>query len=251
MMRPVALITGAAQGIGRATALAFAAAGYDLVVTDLAVPREAALEIEAAGVRATALAADVAQESGWRRVISAIAHDHGRLDALVNNAGISGPVAPLHEVTTEAFDQVLAVNVRGVFLGIKHARDLLIAAKGAVVNVGSIAGLTGGANTIAYTASKHAVTGMTMLAANEFAPHGVRVNAVCPAPTDTAMMQALAAQFSPEDPARFHRNFAKFIPLQRYAEATEIAAAIVFLASPAAAFITGVAMPVDGGVRAR
>jgi NAD(P)-dependent dehydrogenase (short-subunit alcohol dehydrogenase family) len=231
MMRPVALITGAAQGIGRATALAFAAAGYDLVVTDLAVPREAALEIEAAGVRATALAADVAQESDWRRVISAIAHDHGRLDALVNNAGISGPVAPLHEVTTEAFDQVLAVNVRGVFLGIKHARDLLIAAKGAVVNVGSIAGLTGGANTIA--------------------PHGVRVNAVCPAPTDTAMMQALAAQFSPEDPARFHRNFAKFIPLQRYAEATEIAAAIVFLASPAAAFITGVAMPVDGGVRAR
>lgn len=254
MTKPIALITGAAQGIGRATAGAFAQAGYDLALVDLSEASLAEVQAEAAaaGAEALAIGADVASEADWIRVTAAVSARFGRLQALVNNAGVSGPVAPLHEVSVASFDQVLAVNVRGVFLGMKHARALLLATPGScIVNVGSVSGLTGGSNTIAYTASKHAVTGITMLAANEFAPHGVRVNAVCPAPTDTAMMQALAAQMSPDDPARFHRSFAKFIPLARYAEAAEIAAAIVFLASPAAGFITGVALPVDGGVQAR
>ncbi len=254
MTRPLALVTGAAQGIGRAAALAFAQAGYDLALADLTAESlaETAVQVEEMGARALTIAADVAEESDWVQAMTAVEKAFGRLDALINNAGVSGPVAPLQEVSVAAFDQVLAVNVRGVFLGMKHARPLLLATPGAsIVNVGSVSGLTGGSNTIAYTASKHAVTGMTMLAANEFALHGVRVNAVCPAPTDTAMMQALAAQMSPHDPERFHRSFAKFIPLARYAEAAEIAAAIVFLASPAAGFITGVTLPVDGGVRAR
>jgi NAD(P)-dependent dehydrogenase (short-subunit alcohol dehydrogenase family) len=133
----------------------------------------------------------------------------------------------------------------------KHCAPLLAKTKGAIVNVGSISGLTGGANTIAYTASKHAVTGMTMLAANELAARGVRVNAVCPAPTATDMMRALEQRYKPEDPAAFHREFAKFIPMGRYGEPGEIADAIVFLASPQAAFITGAILPVDGGATAR
>jgi NAD(P)-dependent dehydrogenase (short-subunit alcohol dehydrogenase family) len=221
----------------------------DLTEASLA---EAQTEAAAAGAETLALAADVASEEDWIGVIAAVATRFGRLNALINNAGVSGPVAPLHEVSVACFDHVLAVNLRGVFLGMKHARALLLATPGSsIVNVGSLSGLTGGSNTIAYTASKHAVTGITKLAANEFASHGVRVNAVCPAPTNTAMMQALAVQMSPNDPARFHHSFAKFIPLARYAEATEVAAAIVFLASPAAGFITGIALPVDGGVQAR
>lgn len=230
-----------------------AEAGYDVAILDLAVSALADTHkmISNGGGEALLIEADVAEEAAWERSMRTIEAWRGRLDLLVNNAGIAGPIDRLGNVRVADFDRVYAVNVRGVFLGMKHTAPLLEKTKGAIVNVGSISGLTGGANTIAYTASKHAVTGMTMLAANELASRGVRVNAVCPAPTATDMMKALELRYRPEDPAQFHREFAKFIPMGRYGDPSEIADAIVFLASPQAAFITGVTLPVDGGATAR
>jgi NAD(P)-dependent dehydrogenase (short-subunit alcohol dehydrogenase family) len=251
--RKIALVTGAARGIGRAAATRLAEAGYDLALFDL--PGETVIETEAAVKAAKrevlSLAGDVSVETDWIAAATKTEARFGRLDLLVNNAGVSGPVGPLTEVSAEAFDRTLAINARGVFLGMKICAPYLIRTRGAIVNVGSISGLGGGKHTIAYAASKHAVTGMTMHAANELAAHGVRVNAVCPAPTATDMMESLALLHSPESPAAFHKNFVKFIPLGRYGEAGEIAAAITFLASDEAAFITGVALPIDGGALAR
>jgi len=248
-----ALVTGAARGIGRAAAARLAHAGYDLVLFDLPGASLAETEalVAAAGRRFIAVVGDVALERNWSEAVAETRERFGKLNVLVNNAGVSGPIGSLLEVTPEQFDRTLAINTRGVFLGMKTCAPLLFETRGSIVNIGSISGLGGGQHTIAYTASKHAVTGMTMLAANEFAPHGVRVNAVCPAPTATDMMRALADKHSPDDPERFHKTFKKFIPLGRYGDADEIAAAIAFLASDDAAFITGIALPVDGGVLAR
>jgi NAD(P)-dependent dehydrogenase (short-subunit alcohol dehydrogenase family) len=251
--RLIALVTGAAKGIGHAVSIKLAKAGYDIAALDLSFAglEDTRQAVAAAGGESLLIEADVANEKAWITALAEIEAWRGRLDLLVNNAGIAGPIVRLAKVSVEDFDRVYAVNVRGVFLGMKHCTPHLEKTKGAIVNVGSISGLTGGANTIAYTASKHAVTGMTMLAANELAARGVRVNAVCPAPTATDMIKALELRYKPEDPAEFHREFAKFIPMGRYGEPNEIADAIVYLASPQAAFITGVALPVDGGATAR
>lgn len=252
-IRRTALVTGAARGIGHAVAIKLAEAGFDVAAFDQSLDSLSGTcaAVIAAEARALPIAGDVSDEASWIAAVTAMEAWSGRLDLLVNNAGISGPIDPLQNVSVADFDRVYAVNVRGVFLGMKHCVELLARDKGVIVNVGSISGLTGGTNTIAYTASKHAVTGMTMLAANELAGRGVRVNAVCPAPTATDMIKALEERFKPADPERFHRDFAKFIPMGRYGQADEIADAILFLASPQATFITGVTLPVDGGVTAR
>jgi NAD(P)-dependent dehydrogenase (short-subunit alcohol dehydrogenase family) len=248
----VALVTGAARGIGLATVGRLAAEGARIVALDLpgAPLQDAADRAASHGVEVLTVEGDVADAAAWSSVASQVQAGFGRLDVLVNNAGISGPIGPFEQLSPEAFDRVMAVNARGVLLGMQACLPLLRAARGAIVNVSSISGIGGGRNTMAYTASKHAVVGMTKLAAMELAPD-VRVNAVCPAPTDTDMMGALARQYRPEDTEAFRRDFAKGIPLLRYGEPDEVAAAIAFLASDDAAFMTGVAMPVDGGVRAR
>jgi NAD(P)-dependent dehydrogenase (short-subunit alcohol dehydrogenase family) len=156
----------------------------------------------------------------------------------------------LWDCPAEHFEQVLKVNTLGVFLGMKTAKALLAETRGVIVNIGSVSGLGGGRNTAAYTASKHAVSGLTQLGAVEFAELGVRVNAVCPAPTNTDMMVALANHMAPEDPAAFHERFVRIIPMGRYGEPSEIADAVVFLAGDGASFITGALLPVDGGVKA-
>ncbi len=251
--RRAALVTGAARGIGLAAAEALSRVGADILLFDLpgSPLREAAAAVAAQGGRAVVFEGDVSAEADWRAAVARCLEAFGRLDILVNNAGVSGPIGPLVDCSVEAFDQVQAVNVRGVFLGMKHAAAALAERGGSIVNVSSISGLGGGRNTVAYTASKHAVVGLTKLAAMEFAPRGVRVNAVCPAPTTTDMTLALARHMRPDDPDSFAEDFAKFIPLGRYGEPPEIAEAIVFLAGPAASFITGVALPVDGGACAR
>jgi NAD(P)-dependent dehydrogenase (short-subunit alcohol dehydrogenase family) len=249
----VALVTGAAKGIGLSAAAALARAGADVALFDLpgADLAAAAAAVSAEGRRSVSIGGDVSRETDWARALDATLAAFGRLDLLVNNAGISGPIGPLVDCSVEAFDQVHAVNTRGVFLGIRTCAEALFETRGAIVNVSSISGIGGGRNTVAYTASKHAVIGMTKLAAMEFAERGVRVNAVCPAPIVTDMTAALANQYRPDDPEEFAREFAKGIPLGRYGQPSEVADAIVFLAGDAASFITGAALPVDGGIRAR
>lgn len=249
----VALVTGAARGIGLAAVGALARAGADVAVFDLpgADLTDAVAAVAGAGRRSLRISGDVSREADWARALSGTLEAFGRLDLLVNNAGISGPIGPLTECSVEAFDQVHAVNTRGVFLGIRTCAGALTETRGAIVNVSSISGIGGGRNTVAYTASKHAVIGMTKLAAMEFADKGVRVNAVCPAPIVTDMTAALANQYRPDAPDEFAREFAKGIPLGRYGQPSEVADAIVFLAGDAASFITGAALPVDGGIRAR
>jgi 3alpha(or 20beta)-hydroxysteroid dehydrogenase len=251
--RRVAFITGGAKGIGRATAAAFVRAGHEVFLFDMpgSGAEQTLADVCAGQVSGGVFEGDVSIEADWRSAKVACLARLGRIDVLVNNAGISGPLGPLIDCEVADFDRVHAVNTRGTFLGMKIIAPSLPDGEGAIVNVSSISGLGGGRNMVAYTASKHAVVGMTKLAAMELADRGVRVNAVCPAPTHTDMTQALAMHYRSEDPDGFSAEFAKFIPMGRYGQPSEIADAIVFLSSPAASFITGVALPVDGGALAR
>ena len=245
----VALVTGAARGIGLAVVRQLAAggacvAGCDLPGVDWS---EAAA---AAGPNWLPLQGDVGNAADWERAMAATQERFGRLDILVNNAGISGEIGPLADYDDAVFDEVMRVNARGVYLGLKHAARAMKAHGGAIVNLSSVSGLGGGRYTVAYTASKHAVVGMTQLAAAELAHYRIRVNAVCPAPTGTEMMFEMERTQSPADPDIVRRAMTRLIPLGRYGEPDEIAAAVCFLASDASSFISGAALPVDGALKA-
>jgi 3alpha(or 20beta)-hydroxysteroid dehydrogenase len=245
----VALVTGAARGIGLAVVRQLAAGGAHVAGWDLpgADWRDAA---QAAGVHWLPLHGDVGSAPDWESHVAATRERFGRLDILVNNAGISGEIAPMADYDDAMFDEVMRVNARGVYLGMKHAARAMKGQGGAIVNLSSVSGLGGGRFTVAYTASKHAVVGMTKLAASELASQRIRVNAVCPAPTGTEMMFEMERTQSPADPELVRRAMTRMIPLGRYGEPEEIAAAVCFLASDAASFISGVALPVDGALKA-
>jgi len=246
----VVLITGAAGGIGRATAVRFATEGARLGLVDRARDglRETLAAVEKAGGAGVTVEADVTRSADVARYAAAVAERWGGVDCFFNNAGILGDVRALVDYPEETFDRVIAVNVKGVWLGIKTMAPLLRARGGGViVNTASIAGLRGSRNLVAYTASKHAVVGLTRTAALELAPAGIRVNAVCPSPIDTAMVQALETGASPSNPAAFHERMAGTIPLRRYGQPEEVAALVAFLCSADAAYITGGIYTVDGG----
>jgi NAD(P)-dependent dehydrogenase (short-subunit alcohol dehydrogenase family) len=197
------------------------------------------------------VAADVTDEAQVRQYVAAAGAAFGGLDALINNAGIEGPVRPITDTDVDHFDRVLAVNVRGVFLGMKHAAPAIAArGGGAIVNTASVAGLGGTQGIVAYGASKHAVIGMTKTAALEFAPMKIRVNAVCPSPVETRMMRSLEAGLNPDDPEAVHAAIAMSIPLGRYGEPSDVAALMCFLCSDDASFLSGAAIPIDGAMKA-
>jgi NAD(P)-dependent dehydrogenase (short-subunit alcohol dehydrogenase family) len=244
-----ALVTGAARGIGLAVVQQMLADGVKVAGWDMPGTDWSALAA-ADPARWLPVQGDVADAADWQRIVEAVQQRFGALDIVVNNAGISGEIGPLTHYDDAVFDRVMQVNARGVYLGLKHGALAMDGRGGAIVNIASVSGLGGGRFTVAYTASKHAVIGMTKLAAAELAPKGIRVNAVCPAPTSTEMMFSMERTQSPDDPSLVRRAMTRMIPLGRYGEPGEIAAAVCFLASDAASFISGAALPVDGALKA-
>ncbi len=250
----VVVITGAAGGIGRATAERFASEGADIVAVDLAdSPLDDTLEaVRRLGRQAIAVGTDVTAAADVQRYAREADAKFGKIDVLVQNAAILGPNHPLEDYPEQAFDKVMAINARGVWLGMKAVVPIMKRnGGGAIVNTASTAALAASPFIIAYGASKHAVAGMTQTAAVELAPHGIRVNAICPGPTATEMMRGAERGYNPDDPDQAHEAWRQSVPLQRYAEPPEMAAAIAFLASDDASYITGSVYTVDGGLMAQ
>lgn len=236
----VALVTGAGSGIGRATAIAFAERGAKVVVaglkdSGLGKTKEA---VEEVGGDAHVVHSDVSHQDGVERMVREAVETFGRLDFAVNNAGIEGNPAPIVDHAVKDFDRVVAVNLRGVFLGLKYEIPEVKKTKGAIVNVSSIAGVIGFPTIAPYVATKHGVIGLTKTAALENAKEGIRVNAVCPAGVRTPMLE----RFTGGD----QEAMAAGHPLGRVAEPEEVAEAILWLCSDEASYINGHALMVDG-----
>jgi NAD(P)-dependent dehydrogenase (short-subunit alcohol dehydrogenase family) len=244
MTRPVVLITGALTGIGRATALAFAKEGADLVVSGRRDDAGLALanKLRALGAQAEFIRADVRHESDVQNLVDKTVARFGRLDVAVNNAGTEGTPGPLTTQTAESYAATFDTNVLGVLLSLKHELRVMQAqGSGSIVNLSSTMGHRGAPGAALYTASKHAVEGLTKSAALEAAAFGVRVNAVAPGPVDTAMLDRFTGT------ADRKAGLVAGVPLKRTGLPEEIADAIVFAASSKASFITGQIIAVNGG----
>lgn len=246
----VSIVTGAAGGIGRAVCVALTQAGANVMAVDRDETggRETVAILEAAGGSAGFVQADVSRADDVAAYVAATVARFGRIDVFMNNAGWQGPVGPLVECPDDAFDAVMAVNVRGVFLGLKHVLPVMIGQKsGAVVNTASVGAFIGSRNLAPYIASKHAVMGLTRTAALEVVRDGVRVNAVCPGPVDTPLMRQIEEGQGGGDGAAIRKRRIAAIPQGRFAEPEEVAGVMLFLASDLASHMVGQAVHVNGG----
>jgi NAD(P)-dependent dehydrogenase (short-subunit alcohol dehydrogenase family) len=244
MGNPVVLITGALTGIGRATALAFAKEGAAVVASGRREAEGKALEIKlrSLGAKAAFILADVRHEDDVRNLVEQTVARFGRLDVAVNNAGTEGKPGPLTDQTSDSYAGMFDTNVLGTLLSLKHElRVMQPQGSGSIINISSTMGERGAANFALYTASKHAVEGLTKSAALEAAAFGVRVNAVAPGPTETGMLNRLTGTLDKK--AAFYAA----VPLKRGAKPEEIGDAITFLASGKASFVTGQIIRVNGG----
>ena len=242
----VAVVTGAAGTIGRAACLAFSSHGARVVGVDQPGCDFGGLAALAAD-RLLTLHADVTVEDDVQAYVAvALAGFGGAIDIFFNNAGIEGPVTPLTAYALADFRRVMAVNVDGVFLGLKHVLPGMLArGAGSIINMASVGGLGASPNVAGYIASKHAVVGLTRAASVEAGPFGVRVNCLCPGPIRSPMIDALNRQRGETEESRAVR-----IPAHRYGTAAEVASLAAFLASDAAAYINGATLPIDGGLTA-
>ena len=245
-----AIVTGAGGGIGRAVCLALAVAGARVLAVDLSADGAegtASLIREQRG-EALALAGDVSDDDDVRAYVARALGAWGRIDVFINNAGWQGVVQSVVDYPVELYDKVMAINARGVFLGLKRVLPSMIAArKGAIVNTASLGAYVGTRNLAPYIASKHAVLGLTRTAALEVARKGVRVNAVCPGPVDTPMLNDIEADQAPEAREELRAKRAGSIPDGRYATPEEVANLMVYLASDYASHITGQGVEINGG----
>ena len=245
----VAVVTGGARGIGRETALAFARAGAHVAIGDLHEKDGEAVadEIRGLGRRCLYAVCDVSDPESVASLFDRTRREFGRLDYACNNAGIEGERAITGESSLDNFDRVLSVNLRGVFVCLQHELPFMLeSGGGSIVNIASVAGLIGFATLPAYCASKGGVVQLTRTAAVEYAERGIRVNAICPGAVQTEMIDRITGE-----QAETVKQFRALHPMNRFATVQEVAEAVVWLCSPAAGFITGDALPVDGGFTAR
>jgi NAD(P)-dependent dehydrogenase (short-subunit alcohol dehydrogenase family) len=248
--KKVALITGAGRGIGLASAKAFAEAGASVVLADHAEERLgiAVDELRSAGYSAMGVTCDVTDRVQVAAMIEKTVGAFGRLDAAFNNAGINSDGADVLETDDDQFDHIIDVNLRGIWNCMKaELRQMMAQGSGAIVNCSSIGGMVGSKGRSAYSASKHAVIGLTRSAALEYASRGIRINAVCPGIINTPMAVEVTRNYDPE----IVNAMVAREPIGRFGEPEEIAAAVVWLCTPAASFMVGHAMVVDGGVLAQ
>ena len=244
----IALVTGGATGIGRATTIAMAREGATVIVADVAIKEAKATSgrIVDSGGESFAMECDVSSEEQVEDLIGTIVQQHGRLDVAFNNAGIEGTRVPMTEFLESEWDRVIDINLKGVWLCMKHEiRQMLTQGGGSIVNTSSIAGMMGMKGSTAYGAAKHGVIGLTRVAAVEYADKGIRVNAVLPGAVRTPMTERLMSN----EPGR-EAMYMSIQPIRRLGTPEELAEAVVWLSSDAASLVTGIAMPVDGGVLA-
>lgn len=250
------LITGAGSGFGSLAAYRFAAEGAKLTLSDISEDglRETVRQIKAQGGDAASIVGDVSHEEHAQAYVALAVSSYGRLDIALNNAGIAGGIAAIPDITAEAFDRIMAVNARGVFLGMKCEIPAMVAAGGgAILNVASAAGVIGAGHIAAYAASKHAVVGLTRAAADECARHNIRINAICPSFAATPMVAEIADQMMGErniSREEAHKRIARRVPLGRVAEPEEVVQAMLWIVSPENSFMTGQAVSIDGGLTA-
>tara|TARA_B100000767_G_scaffold275524_1_gene312987 strand:- start:501 stop:1259 length:759 start_codon:yes stop_codon:yes gene_type:complete len=246
----ITLITGAASGIGRAAALAFAKEGATVIVSDMNHQggKETVELIHANNGKATFIKTDVSKYEEVEKLMNEIIKQFGRLDIAINNAGISGVITRTKDYPVDDWDKVMSINASSVFYGMKVQIPIMLEQEGGViVNTASIAGLKGLPNSIAYTASKHAVIGATKTAAMEYGRNNIRINAICPVFTVSPMFDPDALEKIAQGvPDKLKAN----VPMKRFAEVEEQVGAMIWLCSDQASFVTGLALPVDGGLTA-